>query len=152
MYGEVTRSQTKAVGTQMPKVHEADKVVDPALKPESQARKEGIPKLTSVIPKSMSQPQRIIPPVLPRNIKERSGTRRIVRPKLQSLPQPQPSPAPPPIVPYGSEPPSTAIPPLGERLPQGQSRYRLPVCTNLIFLLLPPKPPDIPIDTITPQY
>ena len=46
MFGVVTRSQTKAIGTQMPKLHRADKVVDPAPKPETQARREGIPENT----------------------------------------------------------------------------------------------------------
>ena len=40
-YKVVTRSQTNAVGTQVPKDHEADKIVDPALMPEAQAKREG---------------------------------------------------------------------------------------------------------------
>ena len=44
MYRVATWSQTKAVGTQMPKVHGADKVVDPALKFETQTRKEWFPR------------------------------------------------------------------------------------------------------------
>ena len=50
-YGVVTRFQTKALVTQMPKVHGADKVVDPAFKPKTQARREGIPKPRPIIPK-----------------------------------------------------------------------------------------------------
>ena len=50
----------------MPKVHRAHKLVDPALKPETQAGREGIPKPIPVIPKSVSQSSRIIPPILPR--------------------------------------------------------------------------------------
>ena len=55
-YRVVTRSQTKAEGTQMPKVHRADKVLDPSLKSKNQGRREGIPKPILVIPKSVSQP------------------------------------------------------------------------------------------------
>ena len=36
------KTQTKAVGTQMPKVHEADKIVDPAPRPKTQDGREGI--------------------------------------------------------------------------------------------------------------
>ena len=36
-YVVVIRSQTKLVGIQMPKVHGADKVMDPTLKPKTQA-------------------------------------------------------------------------------------------------------------------
>ena len=60
----------------MPKVHKADKVVDPALKPETQARRDGIPKPIPVIPKSVPQPQRLIPTVLPRKGKGRLDARR----------------------------------------------------------------------------
>ena len=95
-HGVVTRSQMKAVGTQMPKVHGADKVVDPALKPEAQAREEGIPKPTPVLPKSVSWPHRIIPPVLPRKGQGRPDVRRnTIRTKSQPIPQLQSSPAPP---------------------------------------------------------
>ena len=97
MYGVVTRSQTKAVGTQMPNVHREDKVVDPALKPETQVRREGIPKPIPVIPKSMPESQWIIPPVLPRKGQGRAGA----------------SPAPPPIAPKRPEPPPMAMPSLG---------------------------------------
>ena len=88
--------------------------MDPALKLETQARREGIPKPIPVIPESMSQPQRIMPPVLSRKGQGRAGTRRkIIGPKLQPIPQPQPSPAPPPIAPNRPEPPPTAVPSLG---------------------------------------
>ena len=40
---------------QMPKVYGTDKVVNPALKLKTQARREGISNLISVIPESMSQ-------------------------------------------------------------------------------------------------
>ena len=86
-YAVVTRSHTKAVGTQMPKVHRAHEVVGSELKPETQARREGFPKLMPVIPKSISQPQRIVPPALPRKEQGRSGARRnIIIPKLQPIP------------------------------------------------------------------
>ena len=45
------------VGSQMPKVQEADRV-DLALKLETQATREEIPKPIPGIPKSMSQPKR----------------------------------------------------------------------------------------------
>ena len=71
----------------MPKVPEADNLVDPALKPKTQARREGIPKSTPVIPKSVIQPQRIIPLILPRKGWGSAGARRkTIRPKLQSTP------------------------------------------------------------------
>ena len=47
----------------MPKMHGADKVVDPALKPDTQARREGIPKPKSVIPVSVFQLQRNNPTI-----------------------------------------------------------------------------------------
>ena len=93
----------------MPKVHAADKVVDPALKSKNQARRR-IPKPIPVIPKLVSQPQRIIPPVLSRKGQGRVGPRRkTISPKLKPSLQPQPSPAPPSILPCRLEPPPTAI-------------------------------------------
>ena len=50
-YGKVIRSQRKTVGTQMLKAHGVDKVVDPALMPETQARRAEIPKPMQVEPK-----------------------------------------------------------------------------------------------------
>ena len=90
----------KSVVTQIPKVHSADTIVDPALKPETQARREGIPKPIPVIPKPVSQLQRIIHPVLPWKGKEKAGAKKnIIGSGLQPIPQPQPSTAPPSIVP-----------------------------------------------------
>ena len=86
----------------MPEVHGADKVMDPVLKTKTQARREGIPKPISIIPQSVSQPQRIITPVLPRERLGRAG----VSPKFQPLPQPQPGSAPPPTVVCRSKPPT----------------------------------------------
>ena len=60
----------------MQKVHAGDKVVDPALKCKDQAGRDGIPKPISVLHKYMSQPQRIIPPVLPRKEQGRASARR----------------------------------------------------------------------------
>ena len=40
-YRVITRSQNKAGGTQIPKVNAADKVLNQALKPETQARRKG---------------------------------------------------------------------------------------------------------------
>ena len=115
-YTVVTRSKTKAVGTQMPKVHEAHKIVDPALNPHTQARREGIPKPILLTSESESQPPRIMSPVLPRKRAGKTGARRkTTRTKLQPTPQPQPSLIPQPIVPCRPEPPPTAIPCLGER-------------------------------------
>ena len=69
-------------------MHEADKIVYPALKPKTQARREGIPKPIPLIPKSVSQPQRIIQPVPPRKGQGRAGARRkIIKHKLQPTPQ-----------------------------------------------------------------
>ena len=151
MYRAVTRSQTKTEGTQIPKGHRADKIVDPALKPKTQARGEMIPKPIAVIPKSVSQPQRIIPQVLPRKRQIREGARgKTIRPKLQPTTQPQPSPASPPIVSCKPELPPVAIPLLGGRYPPRQSRYKLPVCKDPVLLHPTPKPPDVPIDTVTP--
>ena len=45
----------------MLKVHRPEKVVNPALNPKTQARREGIPKPIKVIPKSVSKLQKIIP-------------------------------------------------------------------------------------------
>ena len=132
-YTVVTRSQTEAVETQLPKVHGADKVVHQALKPETQARREGIPKSIPVIPKSVSQAKRIIPPVLPRKGQGRVGaSRKTIRPKLQIIP-----------------PPSTVIPMIGGRPPPIQSIYKLPLCKDPLHLPSPPKPPDRPIDAVT---
>ena len=58
----------------------------------------------------------------------------------------------PPIFPQRPEPPPRAIPPLGGRPPQRQSRYKLPVCKDPILPTLPPKPPDMPIDIVTSAY
>ena len=72
-YRVVTRHQTKAVRTQMPKVNGTDNVVDPILKPEIQSKKEGILKSIPVGPQSVSHPQRIILSVLPRKGREERG-------------------------------------------------------------------------------
>ena len=45
----------------MTKVHEADKVMDVILKSETQAKREGIPKSIPIAPKSVFNPQRIMP-------------------------------------------------------------------------------------------
>ena len=112
MYRVITRSKTKVGGTPMPKVHGGDKVVDPALKPEMQARREGIPKLIPVIPKPVSQPQSITPLFLHREGQQREGARRkIIGPRYQTIPQAQPSPSPLPKVPCRCKPPPTAIHP-----------------------------------------
>ena len=80
-----------------------------ALNPEIQARREGTPRLISIISESMSQPQRIIPPVLPRKEQGKAGdSRKIIGPKLQPIPQPQhshassmtPNRPEPPLQPY----------------------------------------------------
>ena len=44
--------------------------------PQTKARREGIPKALLVIPKSVSQPQRLIPTVQPRKGQGRAGARR----------------------------------------------------------------------------
>ena len=72
-YRLVTRSQTKSGGTQLLKVHRVDKVVYPAFKHENQARRERISKPIQVESKIMSQPQRRVPPVIPRKGKGRAG-------------------------------------------------------------------------------
>ena len=83
-YSVVTRSQTKAIGTQMQKIHETDKVVNLALKPELQARKKGTPKPIPVVPKSVVQLQSKMPPVLSRKGQGIAGARRkITGPRLQ---------------------------------------------------------------------
>ena len=66
----VTRSKSKAEGSQLPKVHGVDKAVSPSLKPQTQVNREGIPKPTLMIPESVSQSQRIIPPSIPKKDKE----------------------------------------------------------------------------------
>ena len=53
-YEVVTRYQTKEVETQMPNVYWTVKVVDPALKLKTQARREGFMKPIPVIPKPVS--------------------------------------------------------------------------------------------------
>ena len=47
----------------MPKVPEADKVVYPNLKPETQVKREGTHNIIPVVPKLVSQPQSEVPPV-----------------------------------------------------------------------------------------
>ena len=74
--GVVAWSQTKVVGIQMPKVNGEDKLVDLALKPESQARRERISKPILEEPKFMSQPKRRFPLVLPGKEQGRAGARR----------------------------------------------------------------------------
>ena len=134
IYVVVTSSQTKAV--ERPKVLGPDKVVDAALKPGTQVRGEGIPKSIPVVPKSVSQSQRIIPPVLPRKGQGRAGARRkTIGPKLLPMLDQQSSPASPPIVACRPEPPPTVISPLGECPPSRQSGYKLPVCKDPV---LPP--------------
>ena len=54
MYGVVTRSETKVLRTHMQKVHEIDKVIDQALKPKTQTRREGILKAIPLVCKSVS--------------------------------------------------------------------------------------------------
>ena len=72
----------------MAKVHGTDKVLDPILKPEAQARREGIPKPIPVIPKGVSQPQKITPPVLPKRRQGRAHARwKTIKPQLQPIPQ-----------------------------------------------------------------
>ena len=93
-YRVVKRSQTKAVETQMPKVHWVDKVVNPALKPKTQARREWISKPLQVEPNFMPQPQGRVPQVLPRKGQGRVDDRRkVIGPRLQPIPQPQSEPA-----------------------------------------------------------
>ena len=80
---------------QMPKVHGTDTVVDQALKSETHDQRKEVPMLILVILKFMLQPQRIAPPALHTKGHGRAGNRRkIIRPKLQPIPQSQPSPAP----------------------------------------------------------
>ena len=62
----------------MAKVHQADKVVDPELKPEIQVKRQGVPKSIPAIVKSLSHPERTVPPVLPRKAQGRAGARRIL--------------------------------------------------------------------------
>ena len=63
-------------------MHEADKVVDPVLKPKTQDTTEGILKPIKVIPKSVSLPKRIILPGQGRAC----GGRKVIGPALQPLP------------------------------------------------------------------
>ena len=110
----------------MPMLLEADKVVGPALKAETQARAEGITKPILVIAKSVPQPQKVIPPVLPRKGQGKTGARgKIIRPKSQPTPQPQPSPTVLFLLPSRPEPPPTAILTLAGRPPPKQLRYKL---------------------------
>ena len=83
-YRVAARSQTKALGTQMPKMNRTDKVVHKAFKSKVQARGEGIPKHIPVISRSVSQPKVIILPLLPRKGQGSAGTRsKTIGPKLQ---------------------------------------------------------------------
>ena len=66
IYRIVTISKTKLVQIKIPKAHKAYKVVYPALNLKTQARGKEILKPISVTTMSVSQPQRIILPVLPR--------------------------------------------------------------------------------------
>ena len=75
-YYVVTKSKTKVDRTQLPKVYGVDKVVNGLFKPETQVNREGLPRPISVIPESVSQPQRIIPPSLPRKGQGIAGVRR----------------------------------------------------------------------------
>ena len=72
-YYAATRSKTKAGGTQSPKVHGVDKAVNPSLKPETQVKREGVPKPISVIPELVSQLKGIIPSSLPRKGQRKSS-------------------------------------------------------------------------------
>ena len=54
----VTGSQTKKIGTQMPEVHGADRVVGPGFKPKTQVRGQGIPMPIPVIAESVSPSHR----------------------------------------------------------------------------------------------
>ena len=92
-YGEVTGPQRKAVGTQIPKVHGADKVEDLMHMPDTQARREGIPKPIQVDPKFISQPHRRVPPFLPKGQGRAGGRRNIIGPRLQPIPHPKSKPA-----------------------------------------------------------
>ena len=68
-------------------VHATDKVVDPKLKSDIQAKKERIPKAIPVVAKSGSHLQKIIPLVLPRKEKGTEDARRkITGPKSQFIP------------------------------------------------------------------
>ena len=59
-----------AEGTQLPKVHRNDKVVNPSLKPETNVKREGIPKPMPVIPESVSEPKMITPPCIEKDREE----------------------------------------------------------------------------------
>ena len=61
-YHVATRSKTKDEGTQLPKVHGVDKVVNKSLKPETQVKRKGIFKPIPVKPGSVCQLERIILP------------------------------------------------------------------------------------------
>ena len=94
-YKVTTRSQTKEVGTQMTKVHEADKVVDPILKHVTQAKKKGRTQPIQKVPILVTQPQPAASSVQPRKGWKRVGFRRkITGPESQPIPQPQPKPTP----------------------------------------------------------
>ena len=95
----------------MPKMYEADKVMDSKLKPETKAKKEGILKPLPLVLKSVSCPQRIIPLVPTRKGHGRAGTRRkTTELKSQLKPQLQHRPTPLPTVPSIPEPPITVPP------------------------------------------
>ena len=93
-----------------------------------------------VIPKSVSQLQRVTPPVLPRKEQVLEGSLFDQSCSLchnHSL-----------VLPNRPDPPPTAIPTLGGRPLRRQSRYKLPVCKDPIL----PLPPHIPIYTITAAH
>ena len=134
----------------MPKVHEGDKVMDPILMPETQSSRE---RITDPYQKHLNKCPCHKGSSLPRKGQGRAGVgRNITIPRLQPTQQPQPSPSPSPTSSCRPEPPPTAIISLGGRTHPRQSRYKFPVCKDLIFPLSPSKPPYIPTDRITPAY
>ena len=60
----------------MPKVHGADKAIDPRHRPEAQVRRGGKAKSTPAEPKSMLKPQMTVHPLQPRQGQGTVGIRR----------------------------------------------------------------------------
>ena len=72
----------------MPNIDRADKVVNPSLKPETEVKREGIPKATLMIIQSIPKLEETFPSKIPRRGLGRAGVRRkIVAPEIQPIPQ-----------------------------------------------------------------
>ena len=130
-YRVVTRSKTKTAGTQLSKVHGADKVVNPKLKPKAQVKREGILKFIPVVLKPVPQPQSVVLLVQCRKGGGRSHVEiRSTGLRPQLILQPQPIPTPPAPVPPVPVPPisvpTSLIPSLGER-PSPKPRINVPI-------------------------